>query len=773
MRIAAATICILCWTALATAAPPEPTGRHPRMLLDADLRAAWQARSHGGRGPVVSAIRLCGGDHGGEHAGAQYMGSEWKMMLQACLVAWAATGEAQHAATALRYFTALLDDLQTIGDGKGGDTAGNRDAGYAIRNLAPYTALAYDWLHDAPGMTPELRARARQRWAAWLGFFEHHGYHPHDPGSNYHAGYLIAATMVAIAQGGEAGDAGRALWREVADRMWGREMAAALAPGGVLEGGDWDEGWQYAPLSVAEYALAARIAKPFGAKVDGVDRWLGAVLRRHVYALNPSDRLWVGGDLDSEVAYPEPSAMTLVAVALGDASRDDRRWAKGELSRLKLGDKESLLYDALAAIGDPPALVPRASWPTWYRAAGTATLFARTGWDDRAIWFVAECARTSALDHRSPNAGNFVLSRGTADLIVDPSPYGSLSTLTGNAPTVRSRQLPGPYQPSQGAWGAGVRWRWATRTAGGVVAARCDYADAYRFQDQPSDVPEALRDFVLLPSADGRDAQLVIADRATTGGAGNHMYLRFRVPAELAIDRTGTAVAAIRGGRLAIHGSAGGALGKTALKDCFQPGTDRGNCDAARIPVTDYRVEIAGPEPRAVHVIDATGAGGGATSQAISGQGWAGVAVAGARDAVVVWSTHPGAALSYRAPRRRAVSHVVLDAPQAAGMARVTARPEADACLVTVEPGGPVAAAPLVVTLDERCAVTADPEASDRPVPRAAPPPARSGSRPARAGCCGAGSAPATPIAMALVVLAPRPRWRPRARTVKPRAAGG
>jgi len=29
------------------------------------------------------------------------------------------------------------------------------------------------------------------------------GYHPHDPGSNYHAGYLIAATLVAIAQGGE------------------------------------------------------------------------------------------------------------------------------------------------------------------------------------------------------------------------------------------------------------------------------------------------------------------------------------------------------------------------------------------------------------------------------------------------------------------------------------------------------------------------------------------------------------------------------------------
>ncbi|HEX7842843.1 MAG TPA: hypothetical protein VF469_35460, partial [Kofleriaceae bacterium] len=637
MRIVAMALGILCWTAMASAAPPEPTGPHPRMLLDAGLRTAWQARHKENRGPVIGAIALC--DDAGntqEHAHALYMGGEWKKMLQACLVAWAATGDRAHAAAALRYFTALLDDLDVLGDGKGGDAAANRDSGYAIRNLAPYTALAYDWLHDAPGMTPELRARARQRWAAWLAFYERGGYHAHDPGSNYHAGYLLAVTMIAIAQAGEAGDAGRALWRDLADRMWGKEMAAAWAPGGVLEGGDWDEGWQYGPLSIAEYALAARIARPY-LRVEGVGRWLGAVLRRHVYALNPGDRMWVGGDFDSEHAYVEPSPLTLAAIALGDASPEDRRWANGELSRLQLNDRDFLLFDALATVGESPAAVPRATWPTWYRAAGTATLFTRTSWSEHAIWFVAECAPTTGLDHRSPNAGNFVLSRGTADLIVDPSPYGSLSTLTGNAPAVRSRQLPENYQPSQGSWGGRIRWRWATQTAGGVVAARCDYSDAFRFQDQPSDVPEALRDFVLLPGAGGRDAQLVIVDRATTGDPNRGMYLRFRVPADLALDEAGTAVAVIGGARVAIHGSARGKLARTALKDCFQDGTPRGNCDAARIPVTDYRAEIAGPAPRAVHVIDATGPRGEAKRQAISGDGWSGVQLEGVRDAVVVW----------------------------------------------------------------------------------------------------------------------------------------
>jgi len=295
-----------------------------------------------------------------------------------------------------------------------------------------------------------------------------------------------------------------------------------------------------------------------------------------------------------------------------------------------------------------------------------------------------------------------------------------------------------------------VRWQWATRTAGGVVAARCDYSDAFRFQDRPSDVPEAVRDFVLVPSRDGRDAQLVIADRAVTRDADRHMYLRFRVPGELALDAAGTATARIGDARLAIHGAAG-KLGKTALKDCFQPGTDRGNCDAARFPVTDYRAEIPGPEPRAVHVIDATDPRAGATSEPITGPGWTGVALAGPRDAVVVWPTRTGA-LAYRAPRRRAVSHVVLDAPATGGMARLTARPDGDACAVTVEPGGDLPAQPLVVTLDERCLVAADapaptaraPTRSRRPRPPA-PRPCRR-ARPRRRSAPAA-AAPARPPA--------------------------
>ena len=43
-----------------------------------------------------------------------------------------------------------------------------------------------------------------------------------------------------------------------------------------------------------------------------------------------------------------------------------------------------------------------------------------------------------------------MISRGKDEVVVDPSPYGTFSTLTSNAPTVRSAQLPDEYQPSQG-----------------------------------------------------------------------------------------------------------------------------------------------------------------------------------------------------------------------------------------------------------------------------------------------------------------------------------
>jgi MYXO-CTERM domain-containing protein len=166
-------------------------------------------------------------------------------------------------------------------------------------------------------------------------------------------------------------------------------------------------------------------------------------------------------------------------------------------------------------------------------------------------------------------------------------------------------------------------------------------------------------------------------------------------------------------------------------------------------------------------VIDATDAKGGATSTAISGDGWTGVRVQGTRDAVVVWPNAPNGELAYRAPRAKAVTHVVLDAPARDGKATVAAKPDGDACAVTVAAGGTLSARPVIVTLDEACAVTSDPEEPSAVSSEGHPAPMRLKSRVRRGGgCCRAETTPGSPIAMTLVVLAVlwRRRQRPASR---------
>lgn len=752
LRIAA-VLAVLAITSVARAEPPEPHGAHPRMLLDPSLRAAWHEQAQAEHGPVKGAIALCADARDGhDHDAAVYQGSEWAKVLQACLVAYAATDNKDDAATAIRFFTALLDDLDQIGDHRGGDEAARRDDGYAIRNLGPYTALAYDWLHDAPGMTPALRAHARARWKAWLDWWRDHGYRAHTAGTNYHAGYALAATMIAIAQGGEAGADGAALWHDVAGTIWGKEIAGALADGGVLDGGDWPEGWQYGPLSVAELALGARVMRKAGVEVPGVTRWLDALLRRDVYALSPGDGVYAGGDTEAETPNLPPNVLSLDAVALGDASPDSRRWARGELSRLKLEDANSLLYDALAGVGDRPVAPPRDKWPTVYLAPATGTLYARTRWDDHAIWLVTACKGAIDVDHRHPDAGNFVLSRGKDDVIVDPSPYGSHSTLTSNAPTVASAQLPKDYVPSQGGWGEKTGLDFASQRASGVVAARCDYSDQYRFQDRPSDIPDALRDLVLVPSADGTSAALVVIDRATTGDPARGMDLRFRTTGHLVLAGT-TATATVGGTKLVIApvGDAGKpAIGTPGQKDCEQPGTPKGQCDAARFPVTEYQVTLPGPAPSAIHVISAIDQGAQpAQASPLHGDGWRGVQLHGVRDAVIVWRDGRGKGeLRYRVARGDML-HVVLDAP--GPMVSVAARRDGDSCEITVGTGGDIAARPLVLHVDPSCAATPDPDAAGG-ARTALRPIAPTAARSPRAGCCGAEAAPGSPIVLGLLV---------------------
>lgn len=769
---------------LAAAQPmiaPIPSGPHPRLFLDDATRAAWKAKARQSGTTVAAAVDTCKTitARPKEHERDLYMGLDWARYLQACLVAWAATGEDAHARTAIKYFTALIDDLANVGDGQGGDKAANRDSGFAIRAEGPYTAIAYDWLHDHPAMTPALRARARQRWHAWTSWYLENGYRARSPSTNYHAGYLAAATLIAIAEGNEGERESDMLWRLVADELWGKDMKAALAEGGVLDGGDWGEGWQYAPLSVVEYAASARAMAAQGVKLDRVRPWLDDVLRRHVHALSPGGGVFVGGDTQAETANLPPNPNTLAAVLLGDASPETKAWAAAEMARLPHERLDFPLWGALAEAAAVTAVpVPRAEWPTTYFARGVGTYFARTDWSKDALWMVAQCNHTIDVDHSHPNAGNFVLSRGGDDVIVDPTPYGSLATLTSNAPTVESGHLPADYKPSQAWWSLRTGFAWMRQTPSGIVAARCDYADQYKFQDRPSDVPAALRDLVLVPWAAGGGGTAIVVDRATSGDPARGLHLRFRTPARLEV--AGDAATGTVGGtkvRVQTLATSGGKPVRfpQPRSSCFDPPWTRGNCAAARFGVEDWRLIVPGPTMSAIHAIDVGPATSAPPAVTLTRAGEASVVTGagGAGFAVVVGG---GDKLAYAGPA--AARHVVLDGPTGAD-AFVSATRDGAACAVTIAGSGAgtkVSGRPRVFTLDDACAVGADVALAGTtganlppvdagpitpPAPVDAPPPLPDGDAPrtggsprtVRSGCCGAQTAPGGSLAIGAIVL--------------------
>jgi hypothetical protein len=189
-------------------------------------------------------------------------------------------------------------------------------------------------------------------------------------------------------------------------------------------------------------------------------------------------------------------------------------------------------------------------------------------------------------------------------------------------------------------------------------------------------------------------------------------------------------------------------VGHNSGKDCYAPGTIQGRCDAARFPVTDYRVEVAGPHPSAVHVIAATSPRATTSASPIKGSGWEGVTLHGIRDAVVVWRTSGGGGVSYEGPPGM---HVVLDATDGS---QVTATKSGNACAVSVS-AGTGDAKPVVATLDADCKVTMDPEARAASAMGTHARGTSSKSRGAhspRSGCCGAEAAPGQSLAMVLVV---------------------
>ncbi len=773
--IISSLLVVILWPVLAVAAPPVPSGAHPRIWLDGETLAHLRAEAKRPQSATARAIAGCDRvrREPSQHLVDQYQGFTFSEHLQNCALAWQVTGKKEYAETALIYFRALLDDYKKVGAGDGGDDVVRHDSGYAVRMFGPNAALGYDWLYDAPGMTEALRAHARARFSAWMDWYQAEGYLADKPGANFQAGYVYAATLIAIAQGAEAGAAGTALWQRVVETVFGKEMLPAMASGGILHGGDWPEGWQYGALSVLEYALAMRALQEQGVALAGAEQWGEQLMRRYLHGLTPTGAMFVGGDTQIEAPHLEPSVYPLLAVLVGPATEAARSWARATKQALEVHEEQYPLYEALADASRGSVTSPLSHEPTYYFASGTQTFYVRSSWSAKAAWAVVQCT-PRRRDHQHLNAGNVLLSRGADAVLVDPSPYDSLSSLTSNAPTVVSKNLPENYQPSQAPWGEQTRLTSAGQTASGVAVVQCDYADQYRFKETQPDVLAARRDVVFVPWNDG--ASLVIIDQTRTRDSSQPLQMRFRTAAPLrangnaARGHVGSTQVGI--GRLWASSNARARIAPVTVGNCYG-GVARGQCAAARFLVHEYSVEVPGPQAALAHVVDASATGPLAPISTREGAGYrVALLERGGETTAVVVPEGPAAQLTYQAPRR--ARHVVLH-PSGGTFASATGSADGKQCRISVRAGAArTLAEPLVLNVSESCVVTVEeprraspvedsmfakaadtpPGASGRAATRQSPAPSFTAVQPSPRGCgCAAGTSDAASMGGGLLGL--------------------
>ena len=734
----AATVAAATFGSIASAAPPAPKGAHPRLFLDAPTLASMKAKVSDPSSGVGRAIAKCKdvAANPGDYTSSGYQGDAWSFAASSCALAYQLTGDASYAASAIKLWNALLNDVSTIGDGKAcvasatpdqAIAAIRRDTGYAIRFIGPHAALVYDWLHDAPGVDEALRSHSRACFRAWIDWYTAGGYHKDEAGANYHAGYVFAKTMVAIAEAGEDGAKSDAYWTDVHDKIYvGDLVANGLGTPGAMIGGDWAEGWQYGPLSVLEYALSARAIKTAGGTAEPLlDAWASDLTVRFLYALTPTrDGIYVGGDVDNTTPYITPSARILLGTIAGRGSEQAASWAKYFRGAVAKENDDAPIFDAIAEVRTTAAADPLATTPpTTFVAKGTRTVYARSDWTADAFWSVFTSPPRLVDDHQHVDDGNFVFSRGADHLIVDPSPYGSRSTLTGNAPTIDSTIASSDYLPSQTPWSK-AELLYSRAAKSGIVGAGSDYARAFDFSDTPSDVPFARRDWVFLPSG-----EVVTIDRTRTDSAARKTYLRYRSPAPLTLSGN-VAVGVAGGSKVAIHAvklsSGAPKISTPTVLDNCDSTPAFGACAVARFKVSEYSVDLTGPSALAIHVIDGLRA---SESPAVTtSMNEAPTDVTPAQNAAIV-----GAAIERSASKTYVLgasakdgkgpidywvpgggsTHVVVDAVgSGATPPTVSATSSGGRCHVTIDaagtgsplPGG----LPYVFMLDSSCKITVD-----------------------------------------------------------------
>jgi hypothetical protein len=669
----------LALVAPAGADSPRP---HPRLLLD--RVTLERVRSH--HKLQTAAWRrltaICERD-AARTLDAGYEGFDWAQAVANLGLCWQATGDARYGRAAVGYVAALADDRFRIGDGKGGDRVVRHDDGYPIRSFGTFAALGYDWLHDAPGMTPALRARLVERLRSWIAWYGQSGYQRDHPIANYFCGYLAATSFAALAVDGEAPEA--AGWLELAEkRLFGELIIPSFAA--ELAGGDWPEGWQYGELSATEVALtAAAFASARSVPLLRRLPWLGEIVAHHMHALVPgSSAVYDNGDWSDHPARPLAQALSSVAFALDavDATRAaEARW----LVRHGLPPLEDNFawLTLLADWPGAPERDPHQGAPLSLELAGTGLSFFRSAWRTDAVWASFQAGPTIA-DHQHNDQGHFELWRGGDALIVDGGDYNSAATINHNSLLVDDGGRLLVYSPNQGRWGSARTTRFFDDGEVGVVSG--DLAGAYLPHCVEDGCKERVVDALERTLLFVRPSTLVIEDRVTLSAAAPLPSVRWvaHVAAQPQLGE-GSATAVVGGSRVSVLTLEPAHVHPRALREPTAPDAGPYRRNQPWGPM--WRIEVAGAraerDQRFLHVVTASAAAEQpARAQALWGAGLSGALLGDGHAAEAVLFADDVRGGDLRLPTHDAALVLARLSPRA--RYQLGARATGDGCQITV-----------------------------------------------------------------------------------------
>lgn len=323
------------------------------------------------------------------------------------------TGQAPYATLAVQMVERQVAEAEAlIAQGQRPEISGDSylHVGEMLRDLA----LTYDWC--AASVTPQQRTRwsayAQQAvWNVWHPDEAQWGGHAHpwsgwsidNPANNYYYSF-VEATMVWALATGDASQ--RATWMQLLQDV---KLPALEQYAATLAGGGSQEGTGYGLSHRSLFWLYRLWRDTTGADLANANAHLTDSIAWWIHATVPTrDRVAPIGDqsrVSEPVLYDYHRHLMLEAHRMTDdaTARANASWWLHSVSQTQMESGFNFRHDLLPSGSDgvPPADLV-------YHASGTGQLFARTSWDEGAMWlqFSAGPYRES---HAHQDQGSFTL----------------------------------------------------------------------------------------------------------------------------------------------------------------------------------------------------------------------------------------------------------------------------------------------------------------------------------------------------------------------------